>query len=94
MADIAGDDDTALELLSINAYDFAVLDRDIPGPTGDEIAKCIVAEGSGMPILLNGLTPITMLCTRGARAGRLSRTVGSIGGLYVSTTLNTCYPSD
>ena len=40
-ADIAGDGDTALELLSINAYDIAVLDRDIPGPSGDEIAKRI-----------------------------------------------------
>ena len=30
-ADIAGDGDTALELLSVNAYDIAVLDRDIPG---------------------------------------------------------------
>jgi two-component system, OmpR family, response regulator VanR len=50
-ADIAGDGDTALELLGINAYDIAVLDRDIPGPSGDEIAKCIVA-GSGMPILM------------------------------------------
>ena len=30
-ADTAGDGDTALELLSINAYDIAVLDRDIPG---------------------------------------------------------------
>src|SRR5215831_745908 len=51
-ADIAGDGDTALELLSINAYDIAVLDRDIPGPTGDEIARRIVASGSGMPILM------------------------------------------
>ena len=51
-ADIAGDGDTALELLSINAYDIAVLDRDIPGPSGDAIAKHIVAEGSGMPILM------------------------------------------
>src|SRR5436190_1875994 len=42
-ADIAGDGDMALELLSVNAYDIAVLDRDIPGPTGDEIAKRIVA---------------------------------------------------
>jgi two-component system, OmpR family, response regulator VanR len=47
-ADIAGDGDTAVELLSVNAYDIAVLDRDIPGPTGDEIA----ASGSGMPILM------------------------------------------
>ena len=51
-ADIAGDGDAALELLSINAYDIAVLDREIPGPTGDEIAKRIVASGSGMPILM------------------------------------------
>jgi hypothetical protein len=36
-ADIAGDGDTALELLSINAY---------------EIAESIVAAGSGMPILM------------------------------------------
>src|ERR1700712_3527094 len=51
-ADIAGDGDTALELLSINAYDIAVLDRDIPGPSGDEIAARILASGSGMPILM------------------------------------------
>ncbi|WP_349497129.1 response regulator, partial [Helicobacter bizzozeronii] len=30
-ADIAGDGDTALSLLGVNAYDIAVLDRDIPG---------------------------------------------------------------
>src|SRR2546430_2764810 len=51
-ADIAGDGDTALELMSANAYDIAVLDRDIPGPNGDEIAKRIVGSGSGMPILM------------------------------------------
>src|SRR6201992_3596339 len=51
-ADIAGDGDTALEMLTINAYDIAVLDRDIPGPSGDEIAARIVASGSGMPILM------------------------------------------
>jgi two-component system response regulator VanR len=51
-ADIAGDGDTALELMSVNAYDIAVLDRDIPGPSGDEIAERIVASGSGMPILM------------------------------------------
>ena len=51
-ADIAADGDTALELLSVNAYDIAVLDRDIPGPSGDEIARHIVASGSGTPILM------------------------------------------
>src|SRR6266550_3854799 len=44
-ADIAGDGDTALELLSINTYDMAV-------PSGDEIAERVVASGSGMPILM------------------------------------------
>src|SRR3954449_5083567 len=51
-ADIAGDGDSALELLSVNAYDIAVLDRDIPGPSVDAVAESIVASGSGMPILM------------------------------------------
>ena len=51
-ADLAGDGDTALKLLSFNSYDIAVLDRDIPGLSGDEIAERIVASGSGMPILM------------------------------------------
>jgi two-component system response regulator VanR len=51
-ADIAGDGNSALELLSVNTYDIAVLDRDVPGPSGDEIAEFIVASGSGMPILM------------------------------------------
>ncbi|MEH3090209.1 MAG: response regulator transcription factor [Microbacterium arborescens] len=38
-ADLAGDGDTALEQLSLTAYDVVVLDRDIPGPRGDEIAR-------------------------------------------------------
>src|SRR5690348_6351812 len=51
-ADIAGDGDTALGLLSVNAYDTAGLDRDDPGPTGDESARHIVGSGSGIPILM------------------------------------------
>jgi two-component system response regulator VanR len=51
-ADIAGDGDSAMDLLSINVYDIAVLDRDIPGPSGDEVAKCIIDSGNGMPILM------------------------------------------
>jgi two-component system response regulator VanR len=51
-ADDAGDADAALELLRLNAYDIAVLDRDVPGPSGDEIAARIVASGGGMPILM------------------------------------------
>ena len=51
-ADIAGEGETALELLSVNAYDIAILDRDVPGPSGDEIARRVVASGSGIPILM------------------------------------------
>src|SRR4026209_922290 len=51
-ADIAGDGDTALEMLGLNGHAHAVLDRDIPGTSGDEIARRIVASGSGMPILM------------------------------------------
>jgi two-component system response regulator VanR len=51
-ADIAEDGHAALQLLSVNAYDIAVLDRDIPGPSGDEIARRIVASASGLPILM------------------------------------------
>ena len=51
-ADIAGDGARALELLSVNAYDIAVLDRDIPGVSGDKVAESIVASGSGLPILM------------------------------------------
>ncbi len=51
-ADLAGDGDVALESLSINSYDVVVLDRDIPGPSGDEIARELVESGSGIPILM------------------------------------------
>lgn len=51
-ADIAGDGDAALEAIAVNDYDIAVLDRDIPGPSGDDVARSIVASGSGLPILM------------------------------------------
>ncbi|MDR2380746.1 MAG: response regulator transcription factor [Bifidobacteriaceae bacterium] len=51
-ADIALDGYAALELLDVNSYDIAVLDRDVPGPSGDEIAQRIIAAGSGLPILM------------------------------------------
>lgn len=51
-ADIAPDGDTALELLALNDYDVALLDRDIPGPSGDDVARHIVSSGSGTPILM------------------------------------------
>lgn len=51
-SDIAGDGHSALELLAVNSYDIAILDRDIPGPTGDDVARQIVASGTGLPILM------------------------------------------
>src|SRR6478752_7729221 len=51
-ADIALDGHAALELLAVNAYDIAILDRDVPGPSGDEIARRIVGSGHGTPILM------------------------------------------
>src|SRR5246500_4132618 len=51
-ADIAGDGDSSVELLPTNPNDIAILDRAIPGPSGDEIAERIVASGSGTPILM------------------------------------------
>src|SRR3954451_23258555 len=51
-ADIALDGDSALELLRLNVYDIALLDRDVPGPSGDEIAAHIIASGLGTPILM------------------------------------------
>ncbi len=51
-ADVAADGDAALEMLRLNEYDIAVLDRDIPGPSGDDVARWIVGSGTGVPILM------------------------------------------
>lgn len=51
-ADVALDGDTALELISVNSYDIVVLDRDVPGTTGDEIARHLVASGATTPIIM------------------------------------------
>jgi two-component system response regulator VanR len=51
-ADIAGDGDTALEQLAVNSYDVVVLDRDIPGPDGDEIARRLAQEPESPRILM------------------------------------------
>jgi two-component system response regulator VanR len=51
-ADIVGDGDSALEYLSINEYDAVILDRDIPGTHGDEVARRIIADGLPSRILM------------------------------------------
>ena len=51
-ADIASDGDSALEQLAFNHYDVVVLDRDIPGPNGDEIARHLASEPESPRILM------------------------------------------
>ncbi|HET6482790.1 MAG TPA: response regulator transcription factor [Actinoplanes sp.] len=50
--DVVYDGDSALERLGVNRYDVAVLDRDMPGQTGDEVCRWITASGSGTKVLL------------------------------------------
>jgi two-component system response regulator VanR len=51
-ADLAFDGETALASISINEYDVVVLDRDIPPPNGDEVARRILAQGLPVRILM------------------------------------------
>ena len=51
-ADLAGDGDTALEQLAVNMYDVVVLDRDIPGPSGDDIARQLAGAPESPRILM------------------------------------------
>lgn len=51
-ADIAGDGDTALEHLSHTGYDVVVLDRDIPGPNGDDIARHLSGQPGAPRVLM------------------------------------------
>jgi DNA-binding response OmpR family regulator len=50
--DVCYDGETALELVSVHRYDVAVLDRDMPGRTGDEVCRHIVASRDGVRVLM------------------------------------------
>ncbi|WBC18420.1 response regulator transcription factor [Solwaraspora sp. WMMA2080] len=50
--DVVYDGDGALERLGVNRYDVAVIDRDMPGHTGDEVCRSIVDSGDGTRVLL------------------------------------------
>jgi DNA-binding response OmpR family regulator len=50
--DVCYDGNAALERLSINRYDVAVLDRDMPGRSGDEVCRSIVQGALGTRILI------------------------------------------
>lgn len=51
-ADIVGNGVTALELASRVAFDVVVLDRDLPGMSGDDVCRELIATGRGCRILM------------------------------------------
>jgi DNA-binding response OmpR family regulator len=50
--DVCYDGDGAVERLGVNRYDVAVLDRDMPGRTGDEVCRWLIDERLGTRVLL------------------------------------------
>jgi DNA-binding response OmpR family regulator len=50
--DVAYDGEAALERLGINEYDVLVLDRDLPGVSGDEVCQAVVDSGARTRILM------------------------------------------
>ncbi|REK89021.1 DNA-binding response regulator [Streptomyces inhibens] len=66
-ADIAHDGREALARLRLGAYDVLVLDRDLPGPQGDEICRHIVEQGLPTRVLV--LTAAGTVHDRAAGSG-------------------------
>ncbi|MCP2260737.1 DNA-binding response regulator, OmpR family, contains REC and winged-helix (wHTH) domain [Streptoalloteichus tenebrarius] len=62
--DVAYDGDTGHEKVSITRYDVVVLDRDLPGMSGDELCQEIVSSGA--------LTRVLMLTASGAIEDRVA----------------------
>ncbi|WP_369138403.1 response regulator transcription factor [Modestobacter versicolor] len=50
--DVCHDGAAAMERLAVNRYDVAVLDRDMPEATGDEVCRWMVDRGIGTRILI------------------------------------------
>ena len=50
--DVCYDGDSALDLATTHSYDVAVLDRDMPGRTGDEVCRQLLAAGGATRVLL------------------------------------------
>jgi DNA-binding response OmpR family regulator len=62
--DVAHDGDLGLEKAMVTRYDVLVLDRDLPGRSGDEVCRLLAAEGS--------LTRVLMLTAAGGLADRVA----------------------
>lgn len=50
--DVVGDGDEALFKTSVTSYDVVVLDRDLPGTHGDEVARMLVAREDSPRIIM------------------------------------------
>ena len=50
--DVCYDGAAAIELAMVHRYDVAVLDRDMPGATGDQVCKWIIGAGAGTRVLM------------------------------------------
>jgi two-component system response regulator VanR len=50
--DLAFDGLSAVDMVTVNHYDVVVLDRDLPGLSGDEVCRQIVAQGIGCRVLM------------------------------------------
>ena len=50
--DVCYDGEAAMERLGVNRYDVAVLDRDMPRRTGDEVCRWIVDQQLGTRVLI------------------------------------------
>ena len=50
--DVVYDGDSAVERLGVNRYDVAVLDRDLPGRSGDDVCQLITGSGTGTRVLM------------------------------------------
>lgn len=61
--DVAHDGDVGLEKAMVTRYDVLVLDRDLPGRSGDDVCRLLAAEGS--------LTRVLMLTAAGGLADRV-----------------------
>ena len=62
--DVAHDGELGLEKALMTRYDVLVLDRDLPGRSGDEVCRLLTAEGS--------LTRVLMLTAAGGLADRVA----------------------
>ncbi|MFI5932342.1 response regulator transcription factor [Actinoplanes sp. NPDC051494] len=65
--DVCYDGEQALEKLGVNPYDVAVLDRDMPGRTGDDVCRWV--SGAGLPTRVLLLTAAAGVYDRVAGLG-------------------------